>query len=234
MVDGPLTDSTPRRRLALFHDPPCCCVCAPPASSNPACHRPPIVRRAAANWIHEIKHDGFRLMARRDGAGVRLLTRNGHDWTPRYPADLRGGEPARGALVPDRRRGGGLRRRWPPDVPEAACAASTTRTCSCSPSTCWSLTARTCGASRSRRARRRSRACCGHAVAGLHLQRALRRIRATSSSAHACKMGLEGIVSKRLGSRVRLWADPQLAQVQEPGRAGGEAGGRRGLEGRAR
>jgi ATP-dependent DNA ligase len=38
------------------------------------------------NWIHEIKHDGFRLMARRDGSGVRLLTRNGYDWTPRYLA----------------------------------------------------------------------------------------------------------------------------------------------------
>src|SRR5262245_4371055 len=34
---------------------------------------------------HEIKHDGFRLMVRRDPAGVRLLTRNGHDWTDRYP-----------------------------------------------------------------------------------------------------------------------------------------------------
>jgi hypothetical protein len=29
-------------------------------------------------WIHEIKHDGFRIMARRDGAGVRLFTRRGH------------------------------------------------------------------------------------------------------------------------------------------------------------
>jgi ATP-dependent DNA ligase len=37
------------------------------------------------NWIHEIKHDGFRMMARRDSIGVRLLTRNGHDWTPRFP-----------------------------------------------------------------------------------------------------------------------------------------------------
>jgi len=36
-------------------------------------------------WIHEIEHDGFRLMARRDAAGVRLLTRNGHDWAGRYP-----------------------------------------------------------------------------------------------------------------------------------------------------
>jgi len=32
------------------------------------------------------KLDGFRLMARRDAAGVRLLTRRGHDWTGRYAA----------------------------------------------------------------------------------------------------------------------------------------------------
>jgi bifunctional non-homologous end joining protein LigD len=38
-------------------------------------------------WVHEIKHDGYRLMARRDpiSIGIRLLTRNGHDWAPRYP-----------------------------------------------------------------------------------------------------------------------------------------------------
>jgi bifunctional non-homologous end joining protein LigD len=43
--------------------------------------RPP----SGPGWIHEIKHDGFRLMARRDAAGVRLLTRNGFDWTERFP-----------------------------------------------------------------------------------------------------------------------------------------------------
>ena len=37
------------------------------------------------DWIHEIKHDGFRIMARRDGAGVRLITRNGNDFTKRFP-----------------------------------------------------------------------------------------------------------------------------------------------------
>ena len=39
------------------------------------------------NWIYEIKHDGYRLMARRDliGIGIRLLTRNGNDWSSRYP-----------------------------------------------------------------------------------------------------------------------------------------------------
>jgi bifunctional non-homologous end joining protein LigD len=37
------------------------------------------------NWIHEIKHDGYRLIVQRDGKRVRLFTRNGHDWTDRYP-----------------------------------------------------------------------------------------------------------------------------------------------------
>jgi bifunctional non-homologous end joining protein LigD len=41
---------------------------------------------AGAGWIHEIKLDGFRLLARRDAAGVRLLTRRGIDWTNRYPS----------------------------------------------------------------------------------------------------------------------------------------------------
>ena len=29
------------------------------------------------NWVHEIKHDGYRLMARRDPIGTRLITREG-------------------------------------------------------------------------------------------------------------------------------------------------------------
>ena len=35
-------------------------------------------------WIHEIKHDGYRLIIQRDGKCVRLFTRNGHDWS-RFP-----------------------------------------------------------------------------------------------------------------------------------------------------
>ena len=37
------------------------------------------------DWIHEIKHDGYRLIVQRDGNRVRLFTRNGHDWSDRYP-----------------------------------------------------------------------------------------------------------------------------------------------------
>jgi len=31
-------------------------------------------------WVDEIKHDGFRIIARKDGDWVRLFTRNGHDF----------------------------------------------------------------------------------------------------------------------------------------------------------
>jgi ATP-dependent DNA ligase len=37
------------------------------------------------DWIHEIKHDGFRVMARRDAAGVRLISRKGNGLTRRFP-----------------------------------------------------------------------------------------------------------------------------------------------------
>jgi bifunctional non-homologous end joining protein LigD len=32
------------------------------------------------DWLHEIKHDGFRILARRDAAGVRLYTRTVRPW----------------------------------------------------------------------------------------------------------------------------------------------------------
>jgi bifunctional non-homologous end joining protein LigD len=38
-----------------------------------------------AGWVHEIKHDGYRLIVRREGARVRLFTRRGYDWTKRLP-----------------------------------------------------------------------------------------------------------------------------------------------------
>ena len=37
-------------------------------------------------WVHEIKHDGYRFIARRDGDRVRVFSRNARDWTDRVPA----------------------------------------------------------------------------------------------------------------------------------------------------
>jgi bifunctional non-homologous end joining protein LigD len=51
-----------------------------PCLPSPA-KKPP----AGPGWIHEIKHDGFRLLARRDDTNVKLLSRKGNDLTRRFP-----------------------------------------------------------------------------------------------------------------------------------------------------
>jgi ATP-dependent DNA ligase len=66
------------RRLSFSGMPPPGFI--EPCLPSPA-DRPP----GGPDWIHEIKQDGYRLMARRDPVGIRLLTRNGYDWAPRYP-----------------------------------------------------------------------------------------------------------------------------------------------------
>jgi bifunctional non-homologous end joining protein LigD len=61
-----------RARRPVGHIPPCL-----PSRAE----RPP----AGPEWLHEIKHDGFRILARRDGARVRLFTRKGNELTTRFP-----------------------------------------------------------------------------------------------------------------------------------------------------
>jgi bifunctional non-homologous end joining protein LigD len=39
-----------------------------------------------SEWLHEIKYDGYRLLARVEGGKVRLITRGGLDWTTKFPA----------------------------------------------------------------------------------------------------------------------------------------------------
>jgi bifunctional non-homologous end joining protein LigD len=36
-------------------------------------------------WVHELKFDGYRIQARIDGGDIRLLTRKALDWTKRFP-----------------------------------------------------------------------------------------------------------------------------------------------------
>jgi bifunctional non-homologous end joining protein LigD len=38
---------------------------------------------AGTDWVHEIKHDGYRMIVHRDGPTVRLYSRNAYDWTVR-------------------------------------------------------------------------------------------------------------------------------------------------------
>ncbi len=43
--------------------------------------RPP----TGEKWVHEIKYDGYRIQARIDGKSIKLLTRKALDWTERFP-----------------------------------------------------------------------------------------------------------------------------------------------------
>jgi ATP-dependent DNA ligase len=61
-----------------------------PPMKRPGMIEPCIPTRATKppvgpQWIHEIKRDGYRLIARKRDSRVRLFTRNGFDWTERYP-----------------------------------------------------------------------------------------------------------------------------------------------------
>ena len=65
---------TPRRPTVLpsgFIEP-CNPTVAPRAPSGPL-------------WIHEIKHDGYRLIVRKADKRVRIFTRRGFDWTHKFP-----------------------------------------------------------------------------------------------------------------------------------------------------
>jgi ATP-dependent DNA ligase len=64
--------ATRRIRTDSFIDP-----CVPALAAKPP---------SGPDWVHEIKHDGYRLIVRRDGKAVRLFTRRGCHWTDRYPA----------------------------------------------------------------------------------------------------------------------------------------------------
>jgi bifunctional non-homologous end joining protein LigD len=37
-------------------------------------------------WPHEVKFDGFRARLHKLGGEAKIYSRNGHDFTPRYPA----------------------------------------------------------------------------------------------------------------------------------------------------
>jgi ATP-dependent DNA ligase len=50
--------------------------CLPTKAASPPC---------GEAWLHEIKHDGFRVIARKDGDRVRLFSRPGNDLTDRFP-----------------------------------------------------------------------------------------------------------------------------------------------------
>jgi bifunctional non-homologous end joining protein LigD len=151
-------------------------------------------------WVHEIKHDGIRCIARKNGAQVRLYSRPGNDLTDRFSliveavAELRcrsciiDGE----AVVCDERgmaRFDRIRYRrhdadafiYAFDLIELDGEDLRREPLSVRKATLASLLSRT--------------------GAGLRLNKHLEHEKGAEVFAHACRMGLEGIVSKLKDSR---------------------------------
>ena len=168
---------------------------------EPCLPRPASEPPAGPGWIHEIKHDGFRIMAHRRGRNVRLFSRKGYDFADRFPRIAEAVE----AL---------------PVAPASSTArrSSATTTASLSSSSSARTGQRGRGALRVRpprggrrglppRANPGPQAKAGWAAAVSARRHRAQRALSTGDGAviykHACALGCEGIVSKRLGSPYR-------------------------------
>ncbi len=181
-----------------------------PCLPSPA-DKPP----SGANWIHEIKHDGYRLMARRDPVGIRLITRRGHDWSGRFPLVVEAVNHLKvrsclidGEVVCCDERGLATfqllrhRRNEPQaflyafDLLELDGADLRREPIEVRKATLASIL---------RKARH-----------GVRLNQHLEHPDGLTVFQHACQMGLEGIVSKRLGSRYRSGRSPDWLKFKNP------------------
>jgi bifunctional non-homologous end joining protein LigD len=157
---------------------------------------------SGSKWIHEIKHDGYRLMARRDPVGIRLITRRGNDWTQRYPLVV---EAVNHLMV----------RSWLIDGEVVCCDErglaifSTLRRRRNEPKAfLYAFDLLELDGTDLRREPIEVRKATLASILrksrlGVRMNEHLEHPESVVVFQHACKMGLEGIVSKRLGSRYR-------------------------------
>jgi bifunctional non-homologous end joining protein LigD len=191
----------PGMRVSAFIEP-----CLP----SPA-DRPP----SGPDWIHEIKLDGFRMMVRRDPAGLRLLTRNGHDWTGRFPliSEAAGALRTRSFLIDGEAvacDGDGLpvfdRLRYRRQDGRVFLYAFDLLELNGQDMRREPLEVR----------KRQLASLLTKAGPGLRLNDHCDDLPADIVFRHACKLGFEGIVSKRLGSRYRSGRSRDWLKMKNP------------------
>ena len=182
---------------------------------EPCLPRPAKLPPSGPGWIHEIKHDGFRLIARRDAAGVRLITRKGNDFTSRFPfiAMAVAALPARSCLI---------------DGEAIVCdenglavfdliraTAEPAPRPSIAPSTCSNWTAKICGVNRSRPARS-SWQCCSAALIRRSSLTSITRATAPSSSNTPASSAVRASCRSGCGSPYRSGRTPHWVKVKNP------------------
>jgi len=85
----PVDEATPERKPAPKRKAakiPGAVAAPMPARWKPQLATPAEAPPQTKGWLHEIKYDGYRTLVFVENRKVRLITRNGHDWTTRYGA----------------------------------------------------------------------------------------------------------------------------------------------------
>src|SRR3984957_17861866 len=174
---------------------------SPPAGFIQPC-QPTLVAHppAGRGWLHEVKHDGYRLLASKEADRVRLWSRYGTDFTDRLPAiaDAVCALPADNALID------GEAVVFRPDGHSDFAALRTRVGGEQAAFVAFDLLS-LAGEDLRQRPLEERREALSRLVAGVDGVRFSAALTTEGAIvfAHACKLGLEGIVSKRAGSRYR-------------------------------
>jgi bifunctional non-homologous end joining protein LigD len=165
-------------------------------------------------WIHEIKHDGFRILARRNAAGAQLITRAGNDFSRRFPfiAMAVKSLPVRSCLI---------------DGEAIVCDTSGVAVFELIRRHGTIASAVHCafdlleldGKDLRREPIEKRKELLAELLAGSQLNLVFNECFEEDGASvyrEACQLGCEGIVSKRLGSRYRSGRSPDWMQVKNP------------------
>ena len=178
--------------------------CQPTLVANPP---------AGPGWLHEVKHDGFRILARKQGERVEVWSRRGAMFRDRFPriAEAVGALPVDNALID------GEAVVFLPDGHSDFAGLLTKAGGERASFVAFDLLGLEADDLRQRplEERRDALAQLVRGVDGIVFSEAL----ATEGAivfAHACKLGLEGIVSKRAGSRYRSGTSRNWLKVLNP------------------
>jgi bifunctional non-homologous end joining protein LigD len=173
--------------------------------------RPP----AGPQWVHEIKHDGYRLIVRRHGATVRLWTRRAVDYTDRFPAiaAAAGRLTANSFTIDGEATVIGARTVWRSSTSSAGGRAPARP--SCTHSTSSITTARIFATAPSSSARPALARLLHGSKTAILLNEHIAEDGAVVF-AHACKLGAEGIVSKRVDAPYRSGPHGAWVKVRNP------------------
>jgi bifunctional non-homologous end joining protein LigD len=179
----------------------------------------PILARAVPagdGWLHELKHDGFRIIAYKDGDRVWLWSRNGRDWSAEFVAITAAVRalPFQRVMLDGEAVTHCLDDGWP-DFHRLLSGDGQARACFYAFDMLWLEATDLRGVELIGRRRVLAKAL-KKAGSALRFSEHLEGAAGEAMFRHACAMGLEGIVSKRADSRYKSGRCLSWVKVKNP------------------